>query len=619
MFKLSNSKITMRDHDNKTTPEKRDLSLIQESVLEIKERLERLEKSQQAPKHSFDVCVVTAERNAASALSTTFQNEPSFLQQSAQASLSAEISAEEAKTGDSNQEIQYSLESLKSLLQGAYLPSSINDLYFPCSTARAPVEDIELPPMSLVVAALRKATVKLPPVILHNGFRDHMMLENLCKKVYFPARPSSKGEVTLMNGLLFYLLDAYSQEDQADLSSSDCATYAKLCEKNFCDGIQDYECLVTPTLENIQCLMMGAMKAQGDARPSLCWTLVSTGARLCQSLGYHRESEVARGPPDLADAKRHVFWMLYMIDKVMSLNLGRASSFPDYDIDVEVFSPNPNPRFWAWDKVLMSFIELCKLQGQMYDELYSARARCQPPEMRSRLIQERSASLFAWHVSLKKIDTQHAQDQNDLNLLISWSDFFYYYILTLLYGAKTSQEAATHISSQRYKAASLGLQCHVQNYAKLSSTEVPSMRVYSGWILLFSSFAPFLVVFTHSIASHSQADVDLLRQVLRTLEAGRSISAATNRLYEMCKVFLRFATAFVQSRQDCFGSYNQEEDSFTFPMEANTNNVYNMASEFSRSGSASFENMQENLVPMSAFLGTYLGENMNGLWNMDFS
>jgi len=60
-----------------------------------------------------------------------------------------------------------------------------------------------------------------------------------------------------MNGLLFYLLDAYSQENQADLSSSDCATYAKLCEKNFCDGIQDYECLVTPTLENIQCLMMG--------------------------------------------------------------------------------------------------------------------------------------------------------------------------------------------------------------------------------------------------------------------------------------------------------------------------------------------------------------------------
>jgi Fungal specific transcription factor domain len=263
--------------------------------------------------------------------------------------------------------------------------------------------------------------VKLPPVILHNGFRDHMILENLCKKVYFPTRSFSKGEVTLVNGLLFYLLDAYSKENDSDLSSSDSATYSELCEKNFCDGIQDYECLVTPSLENIQCLMMGvshhppllttahltffeqAMKAQADARPTLCWTLVSTGARLCQSLGYHREAEVARGSPELADSKRHVFWMLYMIDKIMSLNLGRASSFPDYDIDVEIFAINRDTRFCAWDQVLIAFIELCKLQGQMYDELYSARARRQLPEIRSRIIEERASSLFAWHLGLKKV------------------------------------------------------------------------------------------------------------------------------------------------------------------------------------------------------------------------
>ena len=103
--------------------------------------------------------------------------------------------------------------------------------------------------------------MKLPAVILHNGFRDHMMLEDLCKKVYLPTRPYSKGEITLLNGLLFYLLDTYSQENSPDLSSSECAAYAKLCEKNFCDGIQEYECLVTPTLENIQCLMMGVSHA----------------------------------------------------------------------------------------------------------------------------------------------------------------------------------------------------------------------------------------------------------------------------------------------------------------------------------------------------------------------
>jgi hypothetical protein len=137
-------------------------------------------------------------------------------------------------------------------------------------------------------------------------------------------------------------------------------------------------------------------------------------------------------------------------------------------------------------------------------------------------------------------------------------------------------------------------------------------------ILLFSSFAPFLVVFTHSIASHSQEDVELLSQVLTTLEAGRSISVATNRLYEDCKAFLRFATAFVRSTQKSFGSYNQEDDSVTFPL-MGAGDYNNIIPEFDYVGG--FESMQDDLLPMSAFLGSYLGESqaMNGFWNMDFS
>lgn len=90
-------------------------------------------------------------------------------------------------------------------------------------------------------------------------------------------------------------------------------------------------------------------------------------------------------------------------------------------------------------------------------------------------------------------------------------------------------------------------------------------------------------------------------------------------------MFLRFATAFVLARQDCFGSYNREEDSFTFPvglgeyLAVGTNtgtgtDVYDVASGF-----GGLEGVQGDLLPMSAFLGTCLGENINGLWNMDFS
>jgi hypothetical protein len=89
-------------------------------------------------------------------------------------------------------------------------------------------------------------------------------------------------------------------------------------------------------------------------------------------------------------------------------------------------------------------------------------------------------------------------------------------------------------------------------------------------------------------------------------------------LYEDCKAFLRFATAFVGSTQNSFGSYNQDEDSVTFPL-IGIGDYSTAMPDFDPA--EGFEGMQDELQPMSAFLGIYLGENtvMNGHWNMDFS
>lgn len=158
--------------------------------------------------------------------------------------------------------------------------------------------------------------------------------------------------------------------------------------------------MVTGWFERV---LVQAMKAQEDARPYLCWTFVSMGARLCQILGYHREVVVARDPPNLADAKRHVFWMLYMMDKNLSLNLGWTSSFPDYDIDTNVFSPSSDPRFRPWDHTMIAFIELSRLQSQLYDKLYSVRARREPPEVRSQVIEELAEMYSSWHLTFKEV------------------------------------------------------------------------------------------------------------------------------------------------------------------------------------------------------------------------
>jgi hypothetical protein len=145
-----------------SSSEESHLSLIQETLNEIKDRLGKLEQSQQEPKSPFEIHIVATERNASSGATTIFQNEPSFNNQSAQASISAELSAKEANVTEFNMEIQSSLVSLKSRLQGQNVPSSVNHLYFPCSSSRLSTQNVELPPVSIVIAALKKAAGQYP-------------------------------------------------------------------------------------------------------------------------------------------------------------------------------------------------------------------------------------------------------------------------------------------------------------------------------------------------------------------------------------------------------------------------------------------------------------------------
>jgi hypothetical protein len=144
------------------------------------------------------------------------------------------------------------------------------------------------------------------------------------------------------------------------------------------------------------------MKAKEDSRPSLCWTLLSAGARLCLLLGYHRREVLESDAPGLAESKRRTFWMLYMMDKIFSLSLGRASNFPEYDIDAIMFTASEIPEHRPWDLVYIGTTQLARIMGQVYDEVYSTRARLRSPEMMSQTVEDLASSLFHWHCEFKK-------------------------------------------------------------------------------------------------------------------------------------------------------------------------------------------------------------------------
>ena len=59
-----------------------------------------------------------------------------------------------------------------------------------------------------------------------------------------------------MNGFLYFVLREYASTTDPRLSSWDLRQNMELCESNFFRYVEMYETMVTPTLENLQCLLL---------------------------------------------------------------------------------------------------------------------------------------------------------------------------------------------------------------------------------------------------------------------------------------------------------------------------------------------------------------------------
>lgn len=84
-----------------------------------------------------------------------------------------------------------------------------------------------------------------------------------------------------------------------------------------------------------------------------------------------------------------------MLDKNLSLNLGRGSNFNDSDIDAEFFTPSTHPQQRPWDLMSLDTILFARLQGQVYERLYSASAIEAGVDERAAAIEELSSQVNA--------------------------------------------------------------------------------------------------------------------------------------------------------------------------------------------------------------------------------
>ncbi len=145
------------------------------------------------------------------------------------------------------------------------------------------------------------------------------------------------------------------------------------------------------------------------------------------------------------------------------------------------------------------------------------------------------------------------------------ADFIAYSVLTVIYRAQTRAADAMAVSSECYEAASMALHSHLKCITYFRDRKAHKQAEYVNSILLYPSFTPFIIVFTHAITTTNTADLHLLQETVKSLELIKGVSRGSLHLHAICASFARAAQVLVDSRQTLTGLAQHQDGSLIMP------------------------------------------------------
>ncbi|KAJ5382032.1 uncharacterized protein N7496_004460 [Penicillium cataractarum] len=143
------------------------------------------------------------------------------------------------------------------------------------------------------------------------------------------------------------------------------------------------------------------------------WFLVGVAARMATGMGLHTSDVYQTLAVDVAEQQKRLFFSLYMMDRVVSLALGRPFAIQDDDITVEPFANADDANIQPDGIVAASTLEASTMAvplhilalrriasdigSQVHSQNYSKR---QSPEAREETIQKLHRRLLEWRRSM---------------------------------------------------------------------------------------------------------------------------------------------------------------------------------------------------------------------------
>ncbi|UPX10228.1 uncharacterized protein EKO05_0000897 [Ascochyta rabiei] len=247
---------------------------------------------------------------------------------------------------------------------------------------------LERPPWPVVKEMLERAT-KYPTMafaVIFPFFKMRNLFEIFEEGYEDPGHCDAPRRI-LAYGVGYNLFTVFSTMPWSGaLDTSNLRRYAVMCKYHMEVAVSQLDVFIPASYENVMALVLGAACAIEMCKPSLAWVLTTMAAGTSQIMGYHRYQTFQNDKEEERNSKIHLFWMIYMFDKQLSLRLGRASVIQDWDMSLPLITSTPTPAAMALgaNQMITYWIKVAKVQGQTYEKLFSPAAFLTSPEARTR-------------------------------------------------------------------------------------------------------------------------------------------------------------------------------------------------------------------------------------------
>ncbi|KAH7354532.1 hypothetical protein B0T11DRAFT_288792 [Plectosphaerella cucumerina] len=449
-------------------------------------------------------------------------------------------------------EMEDTLASLRTLIdalaKGSYTPQDIPPFYVSDTLSRGA---LAMPPIETVMVTLRIVKENSDfEYFCFNLFLPHEQFMEYVIKVYFPGG-YDPAELIIVNAVLMdCFLRRANFESEATIKQ-ELQLFAKACEDNLVTSLQRLPMHLPNKLNCIMALLLGVFYYMRSSKTSIAWTLATTALIMCQTHGMHRIQSMKHDNSIVRNQKIWTFWMLYSIEKGLSLRLGRPSTVQDYDItipipEVDPFSSGP------FVYVAIRWIKLSQVQGKIYKRLYSPAGLADTVGVRSRWV----AALVS-EIQLLRATTRD-QERNKINQwrnmlgsrmeLLSLSDevMFLSTMTLVMRACPVSPGSRSSFTADCIETGRRALECHLKYFDQMENVDGKEYEAYLNWTIMYTPFVPFIVIFCDIIESSTTTDLPRLQAFVQSLEAVSKHSENIAGMYRYFSVLYKVALQYTK-------------------------------------------------------------------------